>query len=246
MGRTGGKACGQLVMCGRLLTMAMGACESVVGPGIRASVDYVRARAACAPSRYCLSPVQQVFSWRPPQADDEGGQQTQRALRTDLPGPGHPGATRDRHEGEATLDVGGRHGGPRAEPRGPLVLRHLDEHVDRPSNGPHYGAEAGADVHRAVGELLRAQHSWVVCRFVALVGDAVEHHLDRSLDDDLTLDARHVVSPFRMAGGRRVTGFGRVGGRLDVSCCRAPAAQCDRSRQQPPKVGHARVALRKE
>src|SRR5450756_2250747 len=72
---------------------------------------------------------------------------------------------------------------PRAESRGPLVLRHLDEHVDRPSTGPHYGAEAAADVYRAVGELLRAQHSWVVCRFVALVGDVVEHHLGRSLDD---------------------------------------------------------------
>jgi hypothetical protein len=46
-----------------------------------------------------------------------------------------------------------------------------------------------------VGDLLGLEHSWVVDRFIALVGDKVEDLLDRSVDQDFAAHIRHLSAP---------------------------------------------------
>ena len=87
----------------------------------------------------------------------------------------------------------------------PLVRRELDHHRHRPTHRLQLRPESRSQPDRTLRDQLGVNHPRVEARLVALVGDEVEHLLDRPLDHDLALDLGHYSSvPSVPVGSQRV------------------------------------------
>ena len=75
-----------------------------------------------------------------------------------------------------------------------LIRRELDRHRHRPAHRPELRPKPRPHPDRALRDQLGTNHPRVVARLVALIGNEVEHNLNRAADDDLAFHPRHLNS----------------------------------------------------